>query len=122
MPSFAFVMPQPLNIPSGTGLSASGNSNPINLPPKSANMAVTIHGKFTKGSLTNATFVVQALNPDGSTWADLIGAQYTTGALAADTNFAIPVLIPGVKQVRVRYASTGTTTGSAIVIDSTCQL
>lgn len=119
MPSFAFVMPQPLNL---TPLAASGNSGTINLPPKTSNMAVTIHGKFTLGSLTNATFTVQALNPDGTTWANLVGAQYTTGVLTANTNFAIPVLAPGCKQLRVAYTSTGTVTGSAIVIDATCQL
>lgn len=121
MPSIPFVLPQPLNIPTGTGLSASGNSNAISLPPRSANMAVTIHGKFTKGSLTNAAFFVQALNPDGSTWADLVGSQYASGTLTADGQFCIPVLLPGVKQVRVRYTSTGTATGSAIVIDATVQ-
>lgn len=118
MPSFPYVMPQLMNL---TPLAASGNSNPVSLPPRSANMAVTIHIKFTKGSLTNATFIVQALNPDGSTWQDLVGAAYTTGALTADSSLAIPVLLSGVKQVRVRYTSTGTVTSSAAVIDATVQ-
>jgi len=118
MPSNPFVLPQPLNL---TPLAASGNSNPISLPPRSINMAVTFHIKFTKGSLTNAAFTIQALNPDGSTWASLIGAQYTTGTLSADTNCVLTALLPGVKQVRIAYTSTGTVTSSAVVIDATVQ-
>lgn len=116
MPSFPFVMPQLLNL---TPLAASGNSAAVSLPPRSANMAVTVHVKFTKGSLTNATFFLQALNPDGTTWGDVIGAA--TAAVTADTNAAISAILPGVKQVRVRYVTTGTVTSSQAVIDATVQ-
>ncbi len=119
MPSTPFVFPQPLNIPAATGLSASGNSNPVSLKNKSVNMAVTFHIKFTLGSLTNATFVAQVLNPDTSTWEDYNTG--TTGTLTANSNVAIPVSCPGALQARVRYASTGTATNSAVVIDATCQ-
>lgn len=122
MPSNPFVLPQPLNL---TPLAASGNSNAVSLPPRSINMAVTFHIKFTLGSLTNAQFIVQALNPDGTTWQDVIvgaGGLLGTALLVASANQAvIAVLAPGVKQLRVRYTSTGTVTSSAVVIDATVQ-
>jgi hypothetical protein len=121
MPSLPFVLPQPLNL---TPLAASGNSAAISLPPRSANMAVTFNIKFTVGSLTNAQFIVQALNPDGTTWQDVVtgaGALVGTAVLTANANQALSVLLPGVKQVRMRYTSTGSTTSSAVVIDATVQ-
>lgn len=119
MPSFPFVMPQMLNL---TPLAASGSSAVVNLPPRSADMLATIHIKFTLGSLTNAAFTIKALNPDGSTFETIIGNGTTplgTGTLTANGNFAFPVLVPGVKQLRVDYTTTGTATGSAAVIDCT---
>lgn len=124
MPSLPFVLPQPLNIPTGTGLSASGNSTAISLPPKSANMAVTFHIKFTVGSLTNAQFIVQALNPDGATWEDVVGPNGSllgTALITTSQNLAVSALLPGVKQARVRYTSTGTATSSGVVVDATVQ-
>jgi hypothetical protein len=121
MPSIPYVMPQLLNL---TPLAASGNSNPISLPPRSATCAVVFHIKFTKGSLTNGQVFVQALNPDGSTWADLIGGGSTvlsTGTLSADTNIAIYCVAAGAKQLRCRYTTTGTVTSSVLVIDATVQ-
>lgn len=116
MPSLPFVLPQPLNL---TPLAASGNSAAISLPPRSANMAVTFHGKLTIGSLTNAQVFLQALNPDGTTWADVVGQN--TAVLTANANFALSALLPGVKQVRCRYTSTGTVTSSALVLDASVQ-
>jgi hypothetical protein len=121
MPSFPFVMPQVMNT---SPLAASGNSNPVSLIQKSANMAVTFHIKFTLGSLTNGVFTVQALNPDGATWGTVFaaGGSYASGTLASSTNLAITVLAPGVKQLRVAYTTTGTVIGSGAVIDATVQL
>ena len=122
MPSVPFVLPQPLNILAATGLSASGFSNPISLPPRSADMSATFHFKFTLGSLTNATFTLQALNPDGVTWGSLIqgGAIIVgTGTLTASGSYAITCLAPGCKSLRVAYVTTGALTGSAVVIDCT---
>lgn len=121
MPSFPFVLPQMLNL---TPLAASGSSGVANLPPRSANMAATIHIKFTIGSLTNASFTVKALNPDGTTFETIIGNGSTalgTGVITASGNFAFPILVPGVKQLRVDYTTTGTVTGSAAIIDCTVQ-
>src|SRR6266498_3861970 len=109
MPSFPYVQ----NLLNLTPLAASGNSSPISLPPRSATMNAVVHIRFTKGSLTNGSFFVQALNPDGSTWSDML--NLASGTLTADTNMAIPVNAAGVKQVRVRYATTGTVTSSAVV-------
>lgn len=122
MPSFPFVMPQPLNL---TPLAASGNSAAISLPPRSSNMAVTFHGKLTIGSLTNAQIFMQALNPDGSTWADIVvgaGGILGTALLTVSTNFVLSAILPGVKQVRCRYTTTGTVTSSVLVLDATVQL
>lgn len=121
MPSNPFVYPQLLNL---TPLAASGNTNPISLPPRSLAMNVTFHIKFTLGSLTNAQFFVQALNPDGTTWQDMVsdaGGLISTAVLTANQNQAIPVYAPGVKQLRIRYVSSGTVTSSAVVIDTTTQ-
>ena len=122
MPSVPFVLPQPLNIAAATGLSASGFSNPISLPPRSADMSATFHFKFTLGSLTNVTFSIQALNPDGITWGSVITGGATalgTGVLTASGNYAISALLPGCKSLRVAYVTTGALTGSAVVIDCT---
>ena len=122
MPSVPFVLPQPLNIATGTGLSASGFSNPISLPPRSADMAATFHVKFTLGSLTNATFTLQALNPDGVTWGTVITSGATavsTGVLTAAGSFAISALLPGCKSLRIAYVTTGVLTASGVVIDCT---
>lgn len=121
MPSFPYVMPQMLNL---TPLAASGNSAAVSLPPRSANMAVTIQVKFTKGSLTNCQVILQALAVDGSTWLDVVtgaGSLVGTATLTADTTQAFSALLPGVKQVRCRYTTTGTVTSSALVIDCTVQ-
>lgn len=119
MPSFPFVFPQLMNL---TPLAASGNSNPINIPPKSGSMLVVVHIKFTLGSLTNASFTVQALNPDGSTWESMILAGSTalgTGTITASGNYALGAICSGVKQIRVTYTTTGTVTSSAAIIDAT---
>lgn len=121
MPSFPFVMPQPLNL---TPLAASGNSAAISLPPRSATMKATFHIKFTLGSLTNCQVIAQALNPDGATWQDIVvgaGGLLGTAVLVASNNLALQVEAPGVKQLRVRYTTTGTVTSSALVIDATVQ-
>lgn len=121
MPSSVFTYASPLVL---TPLAASGNSTAVSLPPKSQYMGVTFHIKFTLGSLTNATFTVQALNPDGATWQNLLtatGAAYSTGALAASANVALAVAAPGCKQLRVAYISSGTVTSSAVTIDCTTQ-
>jgi predicted phage tail protein len=121
MPSFPYVMPQMLNL---TPLAASGNSSAISLPPRSANMAVTVQVKFTKGSLTNGQVILQALHVDGATWLDVVtgaGALVGTAVLTADSSLAFSAILPGVKQVRCRYATTGTVTSSALVIDATVQ-
>jgi hypothetical protein len=116
MPSFPFVFSNALNV---TPMLASGNSTAVSLPPRSANMAVVAHCKFTVGSLTNATIKLQALNPDGTTWEDVVGQ--TTGAITASGNYALSAVLAGVKQVRVAYSTTGTTTSSALIVDFTCQ-
>lgn len=119
MPSFPFVLPQMLNL---TPLAASGSSAVVSLPPRSADMLATIHIKFTLGSLTNAAFTIKALNPDGTTFETIIGNGSTalgTGTITASGNFAFPVLVPGVKQLRVDYVTTGTVAGSAAIIDCT---
>jgi hypothetical protein len=85
-------------------------------------MAATFHIKFTIGSLTNATFTLQALNPDGVTWGTVLsgaGTAVSTGALVANGNYALSVPTPGVKQLRVAYVTTGTLTSSGVVIDCT---
>lgn len=119
MPTKAIQYPNLLNV---TPLAASGNSAGINLPPTSfASYGVTLHIKFTLGSLTNATIVPQILNPDGSTWQDLYaqGALSSSGTLTASTNLCMTLHVYGAKQFRVRYASTGTVTSSALVVDAT---
>ena len=114
--SYSFILPQPLNL---TPLAASGNSTALVLNPKSADMMCVWHIKFTLGSLTNCTVTIQILNPDGSTWQSLNGAQYTTGAMTVSTNTAIPVVCSGVKSVRATYTTTGTVTSSQLIIDCT---
>lgn len=119
MPTKAIQYPNLLNL---TPLAASGNSNPINLPPTSfVSYGVTIYIKFTVGSLTNATFVPQILNPDGSTWCDyyVANAVNGTGTVTVSTNASLTVHVYGAKQMRVRYTTTGTVTSSAAVIDAT---
>ncbi len=106
MPSYPFTYsPQPLNVTPVT--IGTTNSGAVSLPPRSADMAVTFHIKFTLGSLTNAVFTVQALNPDGSTWQSLVGAQYASGTLTASTNLSISAMVPGAKQLRVQVVTTG---------------
>lgn len=122
MPSLAYVFPQLMNL---TPLLASGNSNAISLPPRSSNSLVTVHMKLTLGSLTNMQFTIVALNPDGSTFAQLIGVGTTpmgTGVIAASGNYAFTFSVAGVKQIRVAYVTTGVTTSSAAIIDATAQL
>ena len=120
MPCIQFTYPQPMNL---TPLLASGNSTPTSLVPRSSAFQGTFHGKFTLGSLTNATFNVQVLNPDAATWETLIvnGVAVSSGVLAASTNFALPFAVPGCKQVRLAYVTTGVTTGSLAIIDLTTQ-
>jgi hypothetical protein len=121
MPSNIFVYPQLLNL---TPLLASGNTVGLSLPPRSLTQSLTFHIKFTLGSLTSAQFFVQALNPDGTTWADLqsdSGGSMSTAVLSATANVALPCFAPGVKQLRMRYVATGTLTSSAVVIDTTTQ-
>ena len=122
MPTVPYTFPQPLNIPTGTGLSASGNSNPVSTVQRTADMALTFHIKFTLGGLTNATFTLQALNPDGATWGAVLtgaGATVGTGVLVASGNFALTVASPGAKQMRIAYVTTGVTASSGVVIDCT---
>lgn len=121
--SKAFEYGQSLNIATSTGLSASGNSTAISLPPKATRMAATYFINFTKGSLTSATFKVQATN-DGTTWWDLLGVNgynYTTGTLSASTKAAIPVVVSGVQQLRVAYSKVGTATSSGVTVDCVTQ-
>lgn len=123
MPTKALQYPNLLTIPTGTGLSASGNSTAINLPPtSSAPYGVVIHVKFTLGSLTNAVVIPQILNPDGSTWGDVYSgaALQSTGTMTVSTNAAMTIFPFGAKQFRVRYTSSGTATSSALVVDATC--
>lgn len=110
------------NLLTVTPLAASGNSTAINLPFTSqAPYGIILHIKFTLGSLTNATVVPQLLNPDGSTWEDLYmqGAVSGSGTLTASTNLSLWLPAFGCKQFRVRYASTGTVTSSALTVDAT---
>jgi hypothetical protein len=117
MPNYPFNFPTQTLTP----LAASGNTNPITLKNRSVNAAAVFHIKFTLGSLTNATFTVQQQNPDGATWETLSGSQYTTGTVTASGGWAIAVG-PGITQpVRLAYTTTGTTTGSQVVLDVSCQ-
>lgn len=119
MPTKAYQYPNLMNL---TPLAASGNSTAINLPPTSqAPYGIVLHIKFTLGSLTNATVVPQILNPDGTTWQDIYvnAAVQSSGTLTANTNLCMTIFPFGAKQFRVRYATTGTVTSSALVVDAT---
>lgn len=78
--------------------------------------------RFTKGSLTNASFKVQVSpdkSPDAATWFDVAASD--SGVLTASANLAISCAVPGARMARVAYTATGTTTSSSVGIDFSWQ-